>query len=439
MDSFFLSFKFFLLLLVVQSCYWFDIDNQSLKTYNNSINDHNQREGWLLMIYMSGTGTLEEESITDLFSIESGYVAMESKTDVDIVVLYDRGPGFSVSNGDLTGTYLYELTDDGLNTVDYVDGWRKQFDQEESMGDIGTLDSFISWARDNYKREKSGLILWNHGGGVSGERLGASRAVCWDTEDYNNDVSETLYVDEIQQLLSLYYYEGNKLDLLGFDACYMGMFEILYEFREAVEYIVASPAPEYGGWRYEDFISILNKSISSDELAKNIVESYYHFSISSNYMNTLAVYNISKVEEAVQRFNTLLELLIEIDKEELIEIRGEVLKYYSLENTNDELLYPYVDLISYVSQFTNDADLNDADLNDAVSDLILSVEDIVEESFNLVESDHSESIGNIALFFPSSSENYDYCWWYTDDDTHGYGGIDFCLDCKWKEFLDRIF
>lgn len=427
--------KFFLLfLLPVFSCHIFDIENSDIQYYSNRFNNITENDGWLIMIYMSATGTLEEESITDLNNIELGYNELANRDDVDIVILYDRGPGYSVSNGDLTGSYLYSYEESGFHTVENVDGWRDSFDQEESMGDIDTLESFLSWSVDSYARRNKALILWNHGGGVGGVAPDEVRAICWDTEDSDSNTNEVLFVDEIQQLLRKYFTQDNRLDILGFDACYMGMVEIVYELRDTVEYIVASSAAETGGWVYQNFIPEIDSGLTAEEFAVNIVDTYRVFSQVNNLSNTLAVYYVPAINLFVDKLNIVFKSLLQIEREEILEVRSEVDTYYTSSNQLHAVMYPYIDLGSFISRLKRFPELLEG-----IGEVESSISNVIIQSFDYLNIVKDDEFGEISLFFPENSNDYGTCWWYTGDDTGTYGNIDFCNDTVWEELLDNWY
>src|SRR5205807_891289 len=80
--------------------------------------------------------------------------------------------------------------------------------------------------------------------------------------------------DALDQIVSN---TGNKIDILGFDACLMSMFEIADSLAGMVNYLVASEETEPGdGYPYDDFLNIFQRSqtVSPEAVAKHLVDVY---------------------------------------------------------------------------------------------------------------------------------------------------------------------
>lgn len=426
---------------ILNSCFLQDDNPVVINRYTNVITPSTEQDGWLLMVYMSATGTLEEESIGDISNIKEGFLSHTDQDNIDIVILHDRGPGYSTLDGDWTGTYLYKVTLDGLEVITEAEGWRTAEDQEENMGSISTLDNFISWGKSQYKRKKNALVIWNHGGGLSGQTLLESRAVSWDTENTGEDIDDALYINEIQTTLKKYYNSQSKLEILGFDACYMGMVEIAYEFRDEVEYMVASAGLETGGWRYNDFIPEMVQQSTPATVSEKVVESYKTFSEENSLENTLAVLELSHVEDLKTEIDTLLTALTDENKAELLTLRDSSYIYYDKSLTNDDKIYPYIDFGYLLNQCES--------ITGIESELVTlnsTLKELINSSFSTNSSllyDSSNGDRGLSIFFTEKAEDYQYQWWYTSEDTGTFGLIDFCGTGEdyslWKLLMDSYF
>lgn len=269
---------------------------------------------WTIMLFLNGDNDLEPFGIRDINEAEYGFykAAQVDSTFADrvsMVVQFDRYDGSDNNTtaateeggGDWTDTRRYlikpdsDANDDGLFTSQRVDGSGQETGLgEKNMGDAAVLKEFIQWGKQNYPAENYALIIWNHGDGVkslSSEPPSSLKAVSFDETDTVGGESDTLYVSEITDVLT----ENESVDLLGMDACLMGMAEIAYEYRSGVsgkfgtDYYVASPPTEPGdGWEYQDIIARMagttasrgtvpnysGDGITPEELARIIVEEY---------------------------------------------------------------------------------------------------------------------------------------------------------------------
>ena len=234
---------------------------------------------------------------------------------LNIIVLFDRHEDYSTWDNDWTGTRLYRINPgdssgiDGIRLADpvYLNLTDSGDNEELNMGDPDTLSGFISFCMDSFTAPNYALIIWNHGNGTRAStdtyRLPVSREVCED-DDPGYDGTDFLYLDEIQQALEDNFTTESKLDIIGFDACLMGMAEVAYEFRESADFMVASMHTEQAwGWDYEYIFANMTgardeENLTPEEFGVLIVESYEKFiadGIPSDSGETLSCTRLSAV------------------------------------------------------------------------------------------------------------------------------------------------
>jgi len=147
----------------------------------------------------------------------------------------------------------------------HVEGKKLYKDQElsnASMGSSSTYQSFLSWGLQNYPAQKTGVVLWNHGGGLDG--------ICFD-ENYNDDAltnseMKTAHKNAIG---------SNKLDFIGFDACLMQCADIADFNSTYFNYQVASQESEAGsGWYYTGWIDNVYSNNSAPAVCKEICNTF---------------------------------------------------------------------------------------------------------------------------------------------------------------------
>lgn len=279
---------------------------------------------WTLMIYLDADNNLEGAGIEDYLEM----AAVGSSSDVNIVVQFDRISGYDTSYGDWRTCKRFLVMPGDTPTT------KNQLEDigEANMGDPATLTTFVDWATARFPAEYYALILWNHGGGwreqwealqtaikntrdddqkaallqqIEKIQQPGYKAVCWD--DTNG--SDALYTREIKTAL-----EATVIppDLVGFDACLMGMVEVAFELKDTGAWVmVGSEETEpWGGWPYDRFIGDLTENAlwSPEQLGIAIVE---HYAASYGNSETQSAINLFQMDPLAQHITTLSDLAMQ--------------------------------------------------------------------------------------------------------------------------------
>jgi hypothetical protein len=242
---------------------------------------------WTFMVYLDADNNLESAGIDDFLEMAS----VGSTAGVNIVVQMDRISGYDASYGNWTGTRRFLIQKNDTPSVTPL-----QDLGEQNMGNPNVLQDFVEWTITNYPAEHYALAIWNHGGGwrILQERLierassirsrgeldtSIAKAVAWDDTD-----GDVLYMKEVQEALEAAKQKIEeragttvKLDVVGFDACLMGMVEVAYAMRNVANYVVGSEETEPGdGWPYDTFLNdlVVAPSTNPKDFAKLIVTKY---------------------------------------------------------------------------------------------------------------------------------------------------------------------
>ncbi|WP_338250213.1 clostripain-related cysteine peptidase [Pyrodictium abyssi] len=234
---------------------------------------------WLILVYMAADNNLEHYAIEDLNEMEE----VGSTSDVAVVALIDRAKGFDESNGGWTSTRVYLVTrDNDPNTI----GSKLLLDLgEQSTNDPRLLRWFVENMTARFPARHVLLVLWNHGAGILGgfavdmdSRLGV----------------KTMDVMEIANAL-----RGLKVDIIGFDACLMGGYEVAYYLQHVGKIMVASADTEpLEGWPYKDILEYIasNPDASEAEVAASIVRLYGKSLAESGMPATLIALNLTALQ-----------------------------------------------------------------------------------------------------------------------------------------------
>ena len=203
---------------------------------------------WTVMVYMSGDNNLEDFIAKDL---ETELAPTGSSTDVQVVALADRGPGFDRSHGDWQTTKLFHVTQ-GMTALpgSEVADWG-----ERNMGDPQTLVDFVTWSKANYPADHYALYFWGHGwswhpGVVMQDDTNA------DTLDYH----------EMKPIMNTLGFN----DVVGYDGCNMASVEIQSLWHGHATALAASQ--EFVGWegiQYDVVLAQLaaNPAMTADQVA----------------------------------------------------------------------------------------------------------------------------------------------------------------------------
>lgn len=217
-------------------------------------------DNWTLMVYIAGDNNLEGAGVEDVNEMES----LNLPSNVNLMVLFDRVGGWSTASGNWTDTRGGQIMFDSQNDTNNNTIVSPLLSQGElNMGSPSTLTGFINWAAATAPAQNYGLIMWDHGGGISGHS--------WD----DTSRGDNLTILETRQAIAAS--DVGKFSLIGFDECFMAVAEETFDLRDRTDIIVSSQEWEPGdGWEYHKFLAPLaaNPTMSAMDLAGHIVSTY---------------------------------------------------------------------------------------------------------------------------------------------------------------------
>lgn len=262
-----------------------------------SISVYAQNADWTFMVYMAADNNLEAAGIDDFLEMSSA----GSDNDVNIITLFDRNIGHSNSYDDWT-----DARRGIINTGDVPDTLWGESIGEVNMGNPQTLIDFAQWGMGNYPADRYALILWDHGSGWNKKTREDSlifKAVCGD------DTGDYLFMAELRNALNTIETNWQEPNLVGFDACLMGMIEVAYEIRQHANVMVGSEKTEPNdGWPYDTILPDLkaNSAMNATSLGSTIVTRYYQ---SFGNSEILSAINLNSVASLVEKTNSFVQTL----------------------------------------------------------------------------------------------------------------------------------
>jgi hypothetical protein len=179
----------------------------------------------------------------------------------------------------------------------------------EDSGSVQTFLNALIWAITEFPSDHLLVDLWDHGSGPLNRFIRGHKGVCYDdtTGNYLTDLDYKHAFDvAVNQ-----YRNGQKIDIITFDACLMADLEVAFTLKQYTNYLVASQETVPGpGFNYSTVLSIFgSKTPDPLTFAKWLVTCYdknYKFS-SESY--TLAAIDLSKLDLLVNATNSIAQLL----------------------------------------------------------------------------------------------------------------------------------
>lgn len=245
------------------------------------VDKYNATDTWLVYWYICGSD-LESNYASASHDLQE---MINAKIPDNVSVLIQAGGTThwqnAVMKSSQTNLYLYNST--GLHEIDVA--------PDSDMGEAETLSGFLNYGKNNFTADHRVFIFWDHGGG-------SVFGLCQD-ERTNN----TLSLNEVRDAFVSVYDanpENPPFEVIGFDTCLMGTYEMANSLHGLARYMVASEEVEPGnGWEYTGFLTALghNPAMGGDALGKTICDTY--FSGCENVLTedtaTLSVVDLSKM------------------------------------------------------------------------------------------------------------------------------------------------
>jgi hypothetical protein len=370
--------------------------------------DADDPDDWTFMVYMIGDTNLEPYALDDIAEMAS----VGSTDDVNIVALVDRSPDYTtdpaVDLADWEDTRALRVEQDHLEVIGEPG--------ELNMGDPATLTSFISESAANYPADHYALVLWDHGAGWPG--VGPDET----------DGDDVLELGEIDQALT----DGlanagiDKLDLMGFDACLMGTYEVASVIAEHADYMIGSQEVEPGhGWDYEE-LSVLteNPGSSATDLGSAVLAGYEKQAEdwgteSDITLSLLDLSQIAGVQDAVTQLADVYQTDPDGLGPEMATAQNDVLEFGR--SPDPELATNQIDLGGYVANLAESGGPEVATAADAVTEALDAL--VLDET----KGPAMQSASGLSIYFPEVED-------YFLDDYSGLSGVP-----AWPDALAAFF
>lgn len=382
---------------------------------------------WTVIVYSDADDdVLEEPMVYDVNEME----LVGSNAQMNIVVQMDRYAGGFTGDGDWTEARRYYLMQNGDMTT--IASPVVQSLGEVDMGDPQTLVDFVTWAMQSYPAKKFALVMSDHGGGWTGGFSDMSTA--------SDDLSMPEIVGAMDQIRQN---TGQKLELLGFDACLMGQIEVFGALYPYANFMVGSEEviPSYG-WSYAAWLAQLAQSPTMDGrgLSQAIVSTYVindtlltELRASSDEIaqqeatTTLSAVESARIPDVIGAMNQFVTVMASLDQAQVAQARTYARSYESV--FGEDFSQPYMDLESFAETLVRMT--GDPSLQQAQSQLQAAIQSAV------AAEKHGPAMAGsngISFHFPDSAL-YHLTEFGDVGFTYAQSSAAFLQQSSWDEFL----
>ncbi|MCK6503429.1 clostripain-related cysteine peptidase [Myxococcota bacterium] len=255
------------------------------------------RPTWTVLVYMAADNDLEGYVLHDLQELESG----GDGDDVRVLVQVDRAHGYDDGDGDWTGTRRYEIRGD--DDLQVISSTMVEDLGELDMGDPATLSDFLAWGMARAPADHVALFLWNHGDGWMAVPPPPPTIASDDQAGSSLSIAE----GELTAGLDAHVAARGPIDLLGFDACYMGSFEVAHAVRQHARVMLASEAwVGHNGVMYGPLLSALRDDPAADLHA--LAADAARRSVEDGNELTFSAVDLSRVDAVAQALDALAQV-----------------------------------------------------------------------------------------------------------------------------------
>lgn len=355
------------------------------------------KKAWTFMVFLNSDNNLDSYGVDDMKEMVKGGGSNEFR---NIVCLIDR------EHGPATLNYIKPTGAELVNNMGELD-----------MGDYKELVRFVTETAKAFPAEHYAVILWNHGSGwkdINGEII---KGISYDDSSHNHITTAqlTTALKEIETKL------GQKVDLLGFDACLMQMLEVAYAVKDHVGYLVGSEETEPGeGWCYDDIGKAWKKGMNPSQLAALIVEKYaesYNGGSAGSSSATQSALDCTKIDSLVDAINGLCKTVIAGNfVGEFKNALGSVQKFYYKTN---------IDLGHFV-QLTGKT-IKDEAFKTAADKLEKALDEVVVA--NGLSGHTTKKATGLAIYFPISSYSF----------SADYKNLAFAQESMWEQMVKDYY
>lgn len=347
-----------------------------------------QASEWTFMVYIGGDNSLSDAAISDIEEMRKA----TSSANINVVVQAELSRQYSFNLPSYMtdyNTYRLVIRNGQVQSI--------PLGTNLDMANPDTLKGFIQWGASAYPANKYVLVIWDHGAGWKD-----SPAARFDRGAVEDTTSGTFM--SLAQLGKGVKDSGVHINLLNFDACLMAMYEVAYEFKGYVDYLVASEEVEPGAGN--PYTAILNELSASPSMSVKDLSQVFVSKYIDSYKGTKESATLSAVD--VTQMQALNQLILDF----VNTVRSNLSAYWSsLSLARDKAQHYYyksnTDMVSFLDYMKNaggDAGTKAANLSNFISNNVVVYNGYyTAQGSGVVSGSNVDGSKGLAVFFPNSA------------------------------------
>ncbi|MDD5090225.1 MAG: clostripain-related cysteine peptidase [Candidatus Wallbacteria bacterium] len=361
-------------------------------------------KNWTVMVFMNGDNELDSFASEDVAEMAK----IGSDERIGIVVLQDH------SGKDNTERHVIgkgAVVTEQVGEIDMGD-WREAFE-------------FFRWSVTHYPARHYLYIIWSHGSGWRKQGPPLFKGISSDAQS-----GRTIKTQELGFLSkAMHDHIGRRVDIIGYDACLMGMIEVAHETAGDAGYMVFSEHTEPGtGWPYDVFLAALtaDPGMTPAVLSRTIVglfaDSYNGGTQGINDV-TLSAIDCRRFENMMPKLTGFVDLLREHP--------DSVCDYVAAASQAQEFAVgDYKDLCDYLSRIEKLA--ADQEVKSEAGEMLSLLRG--ESPVITAAAGTGRFIGRaggLSIYIPDRQ-------FYNQELKTAYSGLKFAVDTAWDGFIEDL-
>lgn len=345
-----------------------------------------------ILVYMIADNNLSSNSSSDIEEIETYFKENSSYTNLFLYV--DQAAGDD-----------YELPQLILYTHRSGEGYNRQvmrMYEEQNSSDPEVLKAvFEEVCRTTDKDDFKGVIFWSHGLGWLPPEGYVSKSYGDDANIGNSKYFRQMDIKAMAEALKSYHFEW-----MIFDACLMGGVEVMYEFKELCDYILASPTEiSVEGMPYKEILKYCcdNSMMASDAMRQAGKAFFEYYEGRNSWKHSISVVDTEELEQLAEYWVMLSMALFEKGYTG-VNVEEKTNSYYvgNIQRNDEANSLRFFDLQHFIEKVEEDFNFPNYNYATVLEGVMKDV---------LIYHNHSDNMGlehcgGLSIYLPQDSKPY---------------------------------